>query len=233
MSDINSFAGFPATTFRFLRELEQNNDRDWFNARRNLVDQIVIAPAQAFIAAFGEHARRIYPGLVYDTKTNGAGSMFRMSRDTRFSTDKSPYKTNLGFRFWLNQPDRAAKRVRLYVHLDKEGVRVYGGEHCQMEPAALSDLREVIASDTTGKLKHLLKQLSEKNFTSNDEKLAKVPRGYSPDHPNADLLRLKSVFMVSPTMGHDVAGTGELIKQCAAYARALKPLNDWLEAELS
>lgn len=229
MNAIYPFEGFPAETFRFLAELEQNNERDWFNAKRDTIEQMIVAPAQAFVAAFGERARRIYPELVYDTRMNGAGSMFRMSRDTRFSKDKSPYKTNLGLRFWLTPNERAAKRVRLYVHLDKNGVRVYGGEHCQMEPAALASLREAIASDTTGKLKSLLEQLGKKGFTSTDEKLARVPRGYPPDHPNADLLRLKSLFMLSPTIAPGVAGTSALVRQCAVLARELKLLNDWLD----
>lgn len=233
MNSPDSFKGFPAETFRFLAELEQNNDREWFNAKRDTVEQAVIAPAQVFVAAFGERARRIYPELVYDARTNGAGSMFRMNRDTRFSNDKSPYKTNLGFRFWLSPAERAAKRVRLYVHLDKNGVRVYGGEHCQMQPAALAILREAIARDAKGELKRVLERLSKNGFTSDNEQLVRVPHGYPPDHPSADLLRRKSLFMLSPLITPNAAGTRAVIEQCAAHAEALKPLSDWLTSKMS
>ena len=85
-------------------------------------------PALLFVSTLGPALRKIYPQIVFDSRTNGSGSMFRLARDTRFSKDKSPYKTNLGFRFWLSEDARRAKRVGLYVHLDKTGVRVYGGD---------------------------------------------------------------------------------------------------------
>lgn len=228
MSDINSFAGFPREIFHFLADLERNNNREWFGSKHEVVEQRVIAPAQAFVAAFGERARRIYPELIYDIRQNGSGSMFRMSRDTRFSKDKSPYKTNIGLRFWLTQEERAAKRVRLYVHLDKDGMRVYGGEHCQLEHVELTHLRNAIAKDTGMELKSLLRKLEEDGFTTTGEKLSRVPRGYPADHPNADLLRLKSLFMLSPAIAPAVAEGPEIIERCAAYAKALKPLNKWL-----
>jgi uncharacterized protein (TIGR02453 family) len=105
------FNGFPSLTFRFLRELECNNHGDWFIARQDVVEDIVLQPARAFVAVVGKRLQTIYPELVYDARTNGAGSMFRLNRDTRFSRDKSPYKTNLGFRFWLSRREREEKRA--------------------------------------------------------------------------------------------------------------------------
>ncbi|MFZ5524285.1 MAG: DUF2461 domain-containing protein [Pseudomonadota bacterium] len=229
----NHFTGFPAETFHFMQELESNNNRDWFSANQDIYERAVIVPAQDFVAAFGIRARHIYPGLVYDTRINGTGSMFRMNRDTRFSKDKAPFKTNLGFRFWLTPDERLAKRVRLYVHLDKHGVRVYGGEHCMMEPDALHALREAIAKETKGRINRLLEQLSKQGFAANDEKLVRVPRVYPSDHPNADLLRLKNMFMISPLITRESAGRKGFIEQCVHYAEILKPLNDWLGNNLS
>lgn len=222
------FAGFPVQTFRFLEELERNNERDWFAARRELAEDFIMRPAAEFVSAVGERLRGIYPELVYDVRTNGTGSMFRMNRDTRFTKDKSPYKTSLGFRFWLTPGERTRKRIRLYVHLDKEGLKVYGGEHCQMEPQNLATLRDAIANDRAGRLNRILDGLSGCGFSLDAETSSRVPRGYPADHPNAELLRMKSLFARSPVVPLEIATSPALIDQCAAYAAALKPLNDWL-----
>lgn len=226
------FEGFPPQTFQFFEELECNNDRTWFAAQRLRVDTCVMRPASAFVGALGERLRRVHPGLVFDARTNGSGSLFRLQRDARFSREGGPYKTNLGFRFWLSEAERAEKRVRLYVHLDTSGVRVYGGEHCQMEPARLALLREAIARDVDGDLVALLAKLSRGGFEIDDQKLSRVPRGYGADHPRADLLRLRSLFVRSPPMSPELAQTPAMVDHCVAHVRALKPLNDWLGAGL-
>lgn len=222
------FPGFPSDTFHFLAELERNNNREWFTARSSEVERILVAPAQAFVAAFGERVRSIYPGLVYDTRTNGAGSLFRMNRDTRFSKDKSPYKTNLGLRFWLSQDERVGKRVRLYVHLDRHGVKVYGGEHCHLDQARLHALRAALVTGAARPVQAMIDELLRNGFSEDGEKLGRIPRGYPVDHPNADLLRRKSLFVSSPLIPCEVALTPVVMDRCVAYATAVRPLNDWL-----
>jgi len=223
-----AFNGFPKECFEFLEALERHNSREWFSRMREECAAHVYHPTESFVNTLGPALTHIFPRIVFDSRTNGSGSMFRLARDTRFTTDKSPYKTNIGLRFWLSSAERAAKRVRLYVHLDKRGVRVYGGEHCRMKPADLAALREVIAADKGNSLKGILGRLEKSGFTSDAERLTRVPRGYPPDHPNADLLRLKSLFMYSPVVTSSVAQTPALIDHCVAHATTLKPLNDWL-----
>lgn len=222
------FSGFPQATFAFLRELAQHNNREWYGAHQEQAEQCLFVPAAQFIQTFGKAAQKIYPELLYDTRTNGSGSLFRLNRDTRFAKDKSPYKTNLGFRFWMSEAERRAKRVRLYVHLDQDGITIYGGEHCQLEPAAIGVLREHIHNDKQGKLRGILAQLEKAGFVYSGETLARVPAGYAADHPDSELLRRKSLFMASPTLSPANVGTPTLIGQCVAHAKSLKPLNDWL-----
>lgn len=229
----NDFGGFPLETFRFLDELERNNNREWFNARLDTVEQVLVAPAQAFVTAFGKQAGRIYPELVYDTKVNGAGSMFRLSRDTRFSKDKTPYKTNVGLRFWLSHDERACKRVRLYVHVDSDGVKVYGGEHCHLEPSRLDALRVALVNDGAGRIKDVMDGLVQRGFGEDEVRMKRIPRGYPEDHPNADLFRRKSLFVRSPRLPRKIAATPEVIERCVAFAAELKPLNDWLGKSLA
>ncbi|NND02169.1 MAG: DUF2461 family protein, partial [Acidimicrobiia bacterium] len=83
------FAGFPAETQRFLRELSSNNTKQWFDAHRNDYDDYWVTPAKAFVAAAGDALQGLAP-VEAQPKVNG--SIFRVNRDIRFSADKRPYK---------------------------------------------------------------------------------------------------------------------------------------------
>ena len=94
------FGGFPAASQQFLAELAANNRREWFQEQRERYQRDLLAPAQAFCVALGEQLQAIAPGIRYDPRANGQGSLLRIQRDTRFSRDKSPYKTVVGILFW-------------------------------------------------------------------------------------------------------------------------------------
>lgn len=115
---MGNFAGFGPTTLGFLAELRDNNNRDWFQANKTRYDDCVLEPALDFIVAVGERLPTISEHLVAIPKRNG-GSLMRVYRDTRFSSDKTPYKTNIGIQFRHEQ----AKDVHapgLYFHLDND-----------------------------------------------------------------------------------------------------------------
>lgn len=221
------FSGFPEGCFDFFSALERHNNRAWFNGMRESYATQVISPAQAFVEALGMALAAVYPHIVFDNSSNGSGSMFRLARDTRFSKDKSPYKTNLGLRFWLSMAARRAGRVGLYVHLDKSGVRVYGGAH-QLSPEELAAFRDYVADEQyADKLSRILSTLEKQGYVLEGERLIRVPRGYAADHACADLLRYKSLFAMSPKIERDAALDSGLVGLCLSHAAALKPLNDW------
>ncbi|HEY3326420.1 MAG TPA: DUF2461 domain-containing protein [Novimethylophilus sp.] len=228
----SGFDGFPPACFEFLATLEQHNNREWFISMRETCETQAYLPAQSFTSSLGLALKKTHPEIVFDPRTNGMGSMFRLARDTRFSRDKSPYKTNLGFRFWLSEEARRAKRVGLYVHLDKSGVRVYGGAH-QLTPEELATFRDHVAQDRhAAALRRILAELENMGYELEAERLARIPRGYAADHANADLLVYKSLFAISPKVAPDIARKPELVNECAAHAAALKPLNDWFAEAL-
>ena len=83
--ETQAFDGFPMDALRFLQELSENNDKTWFDANKMRYTDGVIANAPSFVAALGERLQaEISPDITYDTRTNGAGSMMRIYRDTRF-----------------------------------------------------------------------------------------------------------------------------------------------------
>jgi uncharacterized protein (TIGR02453 family) len=89
---------FSPATFRFLSDLAKNNDRDWFTANKARYEDDLKGPALRFIQDFAAHLRKLSPHF-----TAGPRSLFRIHRDTRFSKDKSPYKTNSGIQFRHDQ----------------------------------------------------------------------------------------------------------------------------------
>ena len=92
------FPGFPADFFRFFRDLKNNNNREWFKDNKPRYQAAVQEPMSAFITAMAPYLKRISPHYVADPRPNG-GSMFRIHRDTRFSNDKTPYKTHAACHF--------------------------------------------------------------------------------------------------------------------------------------
>jgi uncharacterized protein (DUF2461 family) len=89
-------------------------------------------------------------------------------------------------------------------------------------------LRERIHQDKRGTLRGIIEKLERSGFAYSGETLARVPSGYAVDHPNADLLRRKSMFMASPIIKPVETQQSTIIAQCCTYAEMLKPLNDWL-----
>src|SRR4030043_1052024 len=98
MSEQSEFRGFTKETVAFFRGLKKNNNREWFEAHRDVYETHVLAPAKALVVDMGRRLKEISPDIVAVPRSNK--SLFRLNYDTRFSSDKSPYKPNLGLYFW-------------------------------------------------------------------------------------------------------------------------------------
>ncbi|HNY91972.1 MAG TPA: DUF2461 domain-containing protein [bacterium] len=141
-----TFQGFSRDTVSFFHELEENNERAWFEANRERYQLEVVQPAQAFVLAMNEPLHSVYPGLQADPRPNGAGSIFRIHRDTRFSRDKRPYKTNLGIFFWHGWQGKR-ERPGYYVHLEGNSLALYCGLY-EFSSEKLLNYRRAAAPDT-------------------------------------------------------------------------------------
>ncbi|HVO62876.1 MAG TPA: TIGR02453 family protein [Terriglobales bacterium] len=90
---------FHSESFEFLRQLKRNNRREWFTRNKSRYEEFQVQPALAFIRDFSPHLDKISPHFVADARP-ARGSLFRIYRDTRFSTNKEPYKTHVGIPFF-------------------------------------------------------------------------------------------------------------------------------------
>ena len=170
--------------FRFLRELSARNERSWFEANKSRYLARVRDPVLGLIAALAPKLIAISPHIVADPRPSG-GSMLRIYRDTRFSRDKTPYKTNVGIRFGHG----AGKDIHgpgYYLHL-APGEVFMGAGIWHPDPDALRAVREAIVKDPQG-----WKRAQRSPLRHGEASLRRPPRGFDPEHPLVEDLKRTS-----------------------------------------
>ena len=211
---------FTPRLFKFLRDLKRNNDRAWFqeNKARYIAD--VQQPLLRFIADFATPLRKLAPAFDADPRPTG-GSMFRIYRDTRFSKDKSPYKTHASAHFRHKQTSTDVHAPGFYFHLDP-GECFIGGGLWLPEPPLLKKVRDAIADDADGwrKVRRAVKEID-------GEGLTRPPQGYDPAHPFIDDLKRKSFFASVAFTDTEVTGA-DFLDRCADACRSVRPLMKFL-----
>jgi len=226
MSNQQEFLGFTKETVRFFTALRKNNDRDWFEKNRETYESHVMAPAKLFVTAMGARLRAIAPGVVAVPKVNK--SIFRINRDTRFSLDPSPYKTNLGIYFW----DGARPKMEstgFYFHLEPPDMMVGGGMYMIPE-ALLGRYRKAVVDPKRGaeigKIVAALRAIP--GYSVDGAHYKRVPAGFDPGHPNAELLKHKGLYAGVETKVPEEFYSARLVDYCFARFEPLVPLNRWL-----
>jgi uncharacterized protein (TIGR02453 family) len=192
------FAGFTPGAIQFLADLAQNNERAWFQPRKADYERLLKEPLEALCAALGERfATRGIP-LQADPKR----SPFRIYRDTRFSKDKSPYKTHLGASFpWIDGADGAGEPVDPGAHGNggyfsfQPGEMYAGGGMWMAEKPRLDVLRRAIVEEPA-RVRAAIEDpafVAEFGSVVTHESLKRIPPGYPLDHPLADMFRWKDL----------------------------------------
>ncbi|HJV38543.1 MAG TPA: DUF2461 domain-containing protein [Geothrix sp.] len=174
--------------FRFLKDLKAHNDREWFQANKARYEAEARDPVLRLIAAFSGPLAGISRHVEADPRPSG-GSLFRIYRDTRFSRDKSPYKTHLGVNF--RHRSAAAGGVHgpgFYLHFEPGGCFA-GGGLWHPEPEALLKVRQAIVTRSAA-----WKKLRNAGLEIEGEALKRVPQGFDAGHPHAEDLKFKDFY---------------------------------------
>lgn len=221
-------AHFGPELFAFLRELKQNNNREWFARNRERYERDVRQPLVRFVADFAKPLARITPELLADPRPAG-GSIFRIHRDTRFAKDKSPYKIHAAAQF----RHRAGKDVHapgFYLHL--EPGRVFGGAGIwHPEPQTLQLLRTAVQS-RGGEWKQAVSGRAFRSAcTLEGDVLTRPPRGFPKDHPLIEDIKRKDFIAVTPWREQD-AVSPRFLAEFAAFCRTTAPLMRFLAKAL-
>ena len=175
---------FTKDTFGFLKDLAANNRRDWFAANKARYEDHVKVPALRFIQDFQGHLSRISPHFAA-----GPRSLFRIHRDTRFSKDKSPYKTHTGIHFRHDQAGDV-HAPGYYVHLEP-GACFVGLGIWHPDGPTTRRIREAIVEDPAGWKKAAYAKRFSSAFEMSGDRLKRPPRGFDPEHPLAEDLKWK------------------------------------------
>jgi uncharacterized protein (TIGR02453 family) len=218
---------FPAETVRFLRALKRNNRRDWFQPRKEQYEAQVREPMIAVIEQLASDFRAFAPELIASPKL----SMYRVYRDTRFSENKTPYKTHIAAIFpWRGLPKHEGAGV--YFHVAPDDVWIGGGMYAP-QPAQLHAVREHIASNVRRLRKIVEAPAFRKGFGPLEgEKLQRVPRGFPKDHPAAEFLKHRQ-FMAGVERPPAFASSPTFYKQLLDVFRQVVPLARFLNEPLT
>ncbi len=211
-----TFTGFRPEAVEFLAELAANNERAWFQARKAEYERLLKEPLEALCVALDE----LFRSRGIPLRADPAKSPFRIYRDVRFAKDKSPYKTNIGASFpWAGEvpggtaePDGRSHTANVhssggYFHLSPGEIYV-GGGYWHPEKTWLDAFRRRVA-DEPAELRRLLDAPAFRDtfgdLSRDGHALQRVPSGYPPDHPEAEMLKLKDVIFgrrLSDTEAH-------------------------------
>ncbi len=226
MPDNEPFQGFSQETVRFFRGLKRNNDRAWFERHRETYEHHVLAPARAFVVALGGRLKSIAPRLVAVPKVNG--SIFRLNRDTRFSLDPSPYKTNLGLYFWEGTSSRM-EASGFYVHVEPPDLMLGGGVY-MIPPPLLGRYRKAVVDPRLGRdLARIVARLaSAGDLTIGGSHYKRVPAGYDADHRNAPFLLHNGLYASWEGPLPEEFTSERLVDFCVAKFVPMAPLHRWL-----
>ena len=210
-----AFSGFRPEAIQFLADLAMNNDRAWFQPRKSDYERLLKEPMEALVSALAIRFERLGLPLLADPKR----SPFRIYRDTRFSRDKSPYKTHVAASFpWVegggsgggrdDGAEASEGRGRTaggYFNFEPGGMYVGGGMWIPEKPR-LDAFRAAVANEP----ERVRAALEDAAFVAwyggahSHEALKRVPPGFDPSHPMADLLRWKDVVFGRPLSDAEV-----------------------------
>jgi len=212
------FAAFSEEGLRFLRSLKRHNNREWFLANKSIYEETVKKPMEDLVTALAEDFAKFAPEHVASPKT----SIYRIYRDTRFSTDKTPYKTHIAAIF----PRKGFEKhegAGLYLHIGTDDVLIAGGVYMPM-PEHLNAIRTHIAANHR-KLQSIVesRQFHKMFDRLSGEQLTRVPRGFPPDHAAAEYLRHKQ-FLAGRSLDPVQATSKRFYKTVVETFQEMMPL---------
>ncbi len=206
---------------KFVTALKRNNNREWFQAHRADYE-VARTHFEDYVAALIGELSRTEPLAGLSPKD----CVFRLNRDLRFTKDKTPYKPYMSA--YIAPGGRKSRRMGYYVHIEPGTSMLAGGMH-EPEPQQLAAWRAAIDRDPRPLKKIIAGSAFRKYFGEvQGERLKTVPRGYPKDHPEADLLRLKSVTVIRYIPEAGVVSPAFLRESLATF-RAVKPFLRYLE----
>jgi uncharacterized protein (TIGR02453 family) len=219
------FPGFPAEAFTFFRALKRNNNRDWFQPRKEIFETKIKAPMLELVEALNAEMAKFAPDYIADPKK----AVYRIYRDTRFSPDKSPYKTHLAAIFPRRGGDKGAS-PGFYFSISAKEIGVAGGIYDPPPPHLLA-IRSWLGENHAAFRK--IARGPEKLMSKlQGESLTRVPKGFPADHPAADLIKMKR-WIYYVTLEPKLATTSQILTEVARRFKIMTPVLEELNKSVA
>ena len=219
------FGGFERSAFGFLHELQIEMNREWFEENKARYQALWVEPMTALLGDVAAGLARTYAPIRL-----GAPKLFRIHRDTRFSKDKSPYKTHVAGMIPLGtRKPVEGGCTAMYLHLGTDEEYVGVGTYF-FEAGQLARWRRLVAADKTGKpLAAMVARLRDAGYVvGGHDDYKKVPKGLPPDHPRAELLKMKGLTGGFPAIPRGLVHKPGLVDWLVEHSKATAPLVVWL-----
>jgi len=209
------FPGFEPTVFQFLEELADNNNRPWFQENKRRYERDVLEPCLAFIRAFEPRLKRISKFFVAGDRRIG-GSLMRVYRDTRFSKDKTPYKTNVGIQF-RHELGRDVHAPGFYLHIAPGECFLAVGVW-RPDRTSLGRIRQAIVDEGDRWRRATRERKFRKHFAIDGGRLKRAPRGFPADHPLIEDLKRTDFVALGELGEQDVLAEGFAGRVATSFA---------------
>ena len=222
----SSFQGFSRDLLSFFKALAKNNNKAWFDEHRRDYQGLLIEPAKQFVAAMAPELQRLSKNVRAEPRVNG--SIMRINRDTRFSKDKTPYKLNLSMIFPEGSEfDR--QHPAFLMQVDATTLCI-GAGLCGFSPEQLAGYRKAVVEKKSGQaLQAAIHKVKKAGFPNlGGEHYKRVPRGFDPEHPNADLLRHAGLDIGRQEPLPEALFGKDAVAYCMGCFREVRPLQRWL-----
>ncbi len=185
------FRGFPKKGQAFLKRLESNNNKEWFEAHRDEYKEFILEPCRRFTIEMGEHLQALVPTINAIAKING--SLFKIYRDSRFHARVNPIKTRIGVIFWQGSGKRMASSS-FYMHYSTKELFLAVGIR-SFKPNMLKCYREYIKVDTHREALHVIvEKLIDMGYKIPQPHYKRYPKGFDEQMSHAYLSKYNSMY---------------------------------------
>ncbi|PLY05235.1 MAG: TIGR02453 family protein [Arcobacter sp.] len=220
------FDGFKEEALSFLDEIEQNNNKVWFENNRHRWEEVILKPNKAYVEEMGEHLIALAPLIKAQPKMGG--SLFKIYRDTRFSHDKTPIKTKIGIMFWQGALHRM-KCPAFYMQYKSHEVLIATGIR-KFKDELLSNYREYIKVEKNAKALHeILENLKSKGIKLPEMHYKRTPIGFDKENKYSYLARYDGMLVYKTFKPNKTFHSKKIINYNFKFYDSTLELFNWLD----
>lgn len=220
---------FPFQTIEFLKKLSKNNNREWFQSHKEDYEKNFLIPAKIVVIELGSFIKEYFPNIIAEPEINK--SIFRLNRDIRFSKDKKPYKTNLGIYFWEGKRKKL-ESSGFYFHIEPNNFLIAVGFYI-FPSDILKKYRQVLLQMTKdSELYKIISKLRKNGYSIEEKKFKKLPSGFTPEHPFAELSTFSGLYAMYETKDLEQFKKKDIIEFSKKVMKEMMPLHKWIVENL-